>query len=81
MGVPALGAARAPFVDYDTVYFEHDREAYLRRLESFLTADRLEVPGGGGEATPAVSCITVTIAFPCHLANLLSPLLPPGMCA
>ena len=44
MGVPALGAARAPFVDYDTVYFERDREAYLRKLESFITADRLEVP-------------------------------------
>jgi hypothetical protein len=44
MGVPALSAGRAPFVDYDTVYFEHDREAYLRRLESFLAADRLEVP-------------------------------------
>jgi hypothetical protein len=44
MGVPAVGAARAPFVDYDTVYFERDREAYLRRVESFLTATRLEVP-------------------------------------
>ena len=44
MGVPALGAGRAPFVDYDTVYFERDREAYLRRLESFLMAARLEVP-------------------------------------
>ena len=44
MGVPALGAAQAPFVDYDTVYFERDREAYLRRLESFLTATQLEVP-------------------------------------
>jgi hypothetical protein len=44
IGVPALGAARAPFVDYETVYFEHDRETYLRRLESFLTATRLEVP-------------------------------------
>jgi hypothetical protein len=44
MGVPALGAALAPFVDYDTVYFEHDREGYLRSLESFLAAYRLEVP-------------------------------------
>jgi hypothetical protein len=44
MGVPALGAGRAPFVDYDTVYFEINREAYLRRLESFLTTPRLEVP-------------------------------------
>ena len=44
MGVPALGAGHAPFVDYDTVFFEHDRAAYLQRLESFLTAPRLEVP-------------------------------------
>ncbi len=43
MGVPALGAAHAPFVDYDTVYFEHDQAAYLQRLESFLAAARLEV--------------------------------------
>jgi hypothetical protein len=44
MGVPALGAAQAPFVDYDTVFFERNRQAYLHRLESFLTATRLEVP-------------------------------------
>ena len=44
MGVPALGAAQAPFVDYDTIYFERNREAYLQRLESFLAAARLEVP-------------------------------------
>ena len=44
MGVTALGAARAPFVDYDTVYFERDRQAYLRRLETFLTATKSDVP-------------------------------------
>ena len=44
MGVPALGAGQAPFVEYDTVFFERNREAYLRRLESFLTTARLEVP-------------------------------------
>jgi hypothetical protein len=44
MGIPALGAGQAPFVGYGTVYFERDRQAYLRRLESFLTATRLEVP-------------------------------------
>ncbi len=38
------GAARAPFVDYDTVYFERDREAYLHRLETFLTTTRSDVP-------------------------------------
>jgi hypothetical protein len=51
MGVPALGAARAPFVDYDTIYFERDREAYLRRLEYFLTAARLEIPEAAVEHT------------------------------
>ena len=44
MGVPALAAARAPFVDYETVYFERDPEAYLHRLKSFLSATQLEVP-------------------------------------
>jgi hypothetical protein len=44
MGVPVLGAARAPFVDHDTVYFEPDQEGYLRTLETFLAATRLEVP-------------------------------------
>jgi hypothetical protein len=44
MGVPVLGAAQAPFVDYETIYYERNREAYLHRLESFLAADRLEVP-------------------------------------
>ncbi len=44
MGVPVLGAAQAPFVDYDTVYFEQERQAYLHRLEHLLTADRLQVP-------------------------------------
>ncbi len=43
MGVPALGAARAPFVDYDTVHFERDQEAYLRKLKSFLSAKQLEI--------------------------------------
>jgi hypothetical protein len=44
IGVPVLGAGQAPFVDYDTIFFEHDRDAYLGRLASFLTASRLEVP-------------------------------------
>jgi hypothetical protein len=44
LGVPALAAGQAPFIAFDTVYFERDREAYLSRLESFLTADRLQVP-------------------------------------
>jgi len=44
MGVPALGAGKAPFVKYETIYFENDRDAYLRRLETFLSAIQLEVP-------------------------------------
>ncbi|MGB8212854.1 MAG: hypothetical protein WCE68_04765 [Anaerolineales bacterium] len=44
MGVPALGAGQAPFVDFDTVFFEYDRAAYLRRVELLLSADRLAVP-------------------------------------
>jgi hypothetical protein len=44
MGVAALGAGQAPFVDYDTIFFERDREAYLRRLESFLSVPHLDVP-------------------------------------
>jgi hypothetical protein len=51
MGVPALGAAQAPFVDYDTVFFERNREAYLNRLESFMTTTRLEVPVGAVRRT------------------------------
>ena len=44
MGIPALGAGRAPFVDFDTVFFERDRAAYLNRLESFLSAAKIGVP-------------------------------------
>jgi hypothetical protein len=44
MGIPALGAGQAPFVDYKTVFFERNREAYLQRLESFLASARIEIP-------------------------------------
>ncbi len=44
LGVPALCAARSPFTDYGTAFFEPERAAYLGRLEAFLTADRLAVP-------------------------------------
>ncbi len=44
LGVPALGAAQAPFLDYDTVYFERGQKAYFRRLEALLAASRPEVP-------------------------------------
>ncbi len=44
MGIPALGAGQAPFVDYNTVFFEHSRTAYLQRLVSFLTEKQIEIP-------------------------------------
>ena len=43
LGVPALCAARSPFTDYGTVFFEPDRAAYLRQLELFLSAEKLVV--------------------------------------
>ncbi|MBU4224290.1 MAG: hypothetical protein KKC71_00510 [Chloroflexi bacterium] len=45
LGVPVLAAARAPFTDYGTAFFEPQRESYLRRLEAFLTADSLKATG------------------------------------
>jgi hypothetical protein len=44
LGVPALCAARSPFTDYGTVFFEPERIAYLRQLEAFLAADKLSIP-------------------------------------
>jgi hypothetical protein len=44
LGIPALCAARSPFTDYDTVFFEAERTAYLKRVEEFLQVDRLDVP-------------------------------------
>jgi hypothetical protein len=44
LGVPALCAARSPFTDYGTAFFEPDRNAYLQRLNTFLTASILKVP-------------------------------------
>jgi len=43
LGVPALCAARSPFTDYGTAFFEPEREPYLQQLNAFLTADRLSV--------------------------------------
>ena len=78
MGIPALGAGHAPFVDFDTVYFERDREAYLNRLESFLTATQLESPGRSNQAYPALHVLSLLIASPCLLANLSNPPPPIG---
>jgi len=44
LGTPALAAGQAPFNAFETVFFEGEREAYFRRLEAWLTANRLEVP-------------------------------------
>jgi hypothetical protein len=46
LSVPALCAARSPFTDYGTTFFEPDRESYLQRLNAFLTAENLQVPEG-----------------------------------
>ena len=44
MGVPVLAAGQAPFIPFETVFFEAECESYRRRLEAFLSAGRLEVP-------------------------------------
>lgn len=43
-GVPVLAAGQAPFIAFDTVFFESTRDAYIGRLNAWLNADRLEVP-------------------------------------
>ncbi len=45
LGVPVLAAARSPFTDYGTVFFEPERASYLRRLKAFLTANSLKATG------------------------------------
>lgn len=44
LGVPALAAGQAPFIAFDTVFFEPTRGKYLSRLNAWLAAGRLEVP-------------------------------------
>jgi hypothetical protein len=44
LGVPALAAGQAPFIAFDTVFFEPDCGSYRRQLEAFLTAARIEIP-------------------------------------
>ena len=44
LGVPVLAAGQAPFIAFDTVFFEPNRDAYLEHLKAWLMADRLEVP-------------------------------------
>jgi len=46
LGVPALCAARSPFTDYGTTFFEPERGSYLQRLNAFLTAGNIQVPEG-----------------------------------
>jgi hypothetical protein len=46
LGVPALCAARSPFTDYGTTFFEPERGSYLQRLNAFLAAGNLQVPEG-----------------------------------
>jgi len=51
LGVPALCAARSPFTDYGTAFFEPERGSYLQRLNAFLTASSLHVPEGAARRT------------------------------
>jgi hypothetical protein len=51
LGVPALCAARSPFTDYGTAFFEPERESYLQRLNTFLNADSLPVLEGAARRT------------------------------
>ncbi|MDP2995388.1 MAG: hypothetical protein Q8N46_09750 [Anaerolineales bacterium] len=44
LGVPVLAAGQAPFIAFDTVFFEPTRDTYLGQLNAWLTVDRLEVP-------------------------------------
>ena len=41
---PVLAAGQAPFIAFDTVFFEPEQDAYLGHLKAWLMADRLEVP-------------------------------------
>jgi hypothetical protein len=43
LGVPVLSAGQAPFIAFDTVFFEPTRDTYLGQLNAWLTLDRLEV--------------------------------------
>lgn len=51
LGVPALCAARSPFTDYGTAFFEPERGSYLQRLNAFLTAGSLQIPKGAARRT------------------------------
>jgi hypothetical protein len=44
MGAPVLSAGKARFTQLDTVYFPKSSKAYLRLLEEFLAADKVEAP-------------------------------------
>lgn len=43
LGVPVLAAGQAPFIAFDTVFFEATREGYLTRLERWLTGGEVKV--------------------------------------
>ncbi len=42
MGAPVLSAGKARFSQLDTVFFPKTPDAYLAKLEAFLTADKVE---------------------------------------
>jgi hypothetical protein len=43
LGVPVLAAGQAPFNAFDTISFETTREAYLGKLNTWLTMSKIEV--------------------------------------
>jgi hypothetical protein len=45
LGAPVLCAGRARFTQLPTVFFEQTPEAHRQMAESFLAADKIEVPG------------------------------------
>ncbi len=44
MGAPVLSAGKARFTQLDTVFFPNSKDAYLKLLEDFLGAEKVEAP-------------------------------------
>jgi len=45
MGAPVLCAGKARYTQLETVFFPKTRRDYMAKLETFLTTDRIQVPG------------------------------------
>ncbi len=44
MGVPVLAAGKARYTQLPTVFFPQSQQAYIRQVEDFLAAERIEIP-------------------------------------